>query len=44
MAKTPKKKPVKYIGTFNEKTGKIDWTSPMKTSTNPENPPPPRKP
>lgn len=42
MAK--KKKPVKYSGTFNEETGMIDWTSPMKLSTNPKDPPPPKRP
>lgn len=42
MAKKKVVKKVKYAGTLNEKTGKIDWTSPAKTSTNPDQPPPPK--
>lgn len=43
MAKTKKKKKkFDYTGVFNETTGMIDWTLPVKTSTNPENPPPPK--
>lgn len=42
MAK--KKKKIEYRGVFNEETGKIDWTVPVKTSTNPTDPPPPKKP
>lgn len=42
--KTTKKKPTKYNGVLNEKTGLIDWTSPAKTSTNPTDPPPPKNP
>lgn len=44
MAKIKKPKPIKYSGTFNEKTGQIDWTSPVIASTNPRDPPPPKKP
>lgn len=40
----PKKKQTKYSGKFNEETGMIDWTSPVIASTNPRDPPPPKKP
>jgi len=40
--KVTKKKPVKYNGTLNEETNKIEWTSPTKTETNPTDPPPPK--
>lgn len=42
MAKKKATKPIKYVGVLNEKTGQIDWTSPAKTSTNPDQPPPPK--
>jgi len=43
MAKKKVKK-IEYKGVFNEKTGMIDWVSPKKTSTNPNDPPPPKTP
>lgn len=40
MAKTKKKK-IKYAGEYDEKTGKIVWTSPAKATTQSTEPPPP---
>ncbi len=41
MAKSTKKKKVKYTGELDEKTGKIKWSSPSKAVTTATEPPPP---